>query len=415
MIELTIIGAGLAGCEAAYQAAKRGIQVKLYEMRPFKMTPAHKTDKLAELVCSSSFKSQNPETAHGLLKSEMDKFGSLILDCARKSSVPGGDALCVDREKFSDLVTASIKENPLIEFINQEVTDVPTDKPCIIAAGPLVSESLALSLSKLTGNEHLHFFDAIAPSIDIETVDMNIAFKQSRYDKGEAAYFNCPMDKEEYYAFVDALVNAKIANMHLEEEKKPEYYEGCLPVEVMASRGKETLSFGMMKPVGLTDPRTGKRSYAVLQLRQENEEASVFGLVGCQTQLTISEQQRVFRLVPGLQNAKFVRYGAVHRNTYIESPKILNPTLNTRNNENLFLYNLYADNDSLHHKYRYQTGINIFQESKGKEVKVTATLTDTHATITTGSSIIVTQKLKWYEKPWLWGLAGMAGGFFLAK
>ncbi len=346
--EVIIIGGGLAGCEAAFQIAKRGIRAKLYEMRPNVMTPAHRSGKLAELVCSSSLKSNSPGTAHGLLKEEMRRLGSIILDCAAKAAVPGGDALCVDRERFADLVTEAVEGNPLIEVIREEVTSyesLVTNEgeivPCIIATGPLTSPALEESIKNLTGAQHLHFFDAIAPSVEYDSIDQSKVFRQSRYDKGEAAYINCPMTREEYEAFIDALLEAKIAHLHLEEERVAgdpstgsgcgrAYFEGCMPVEEIARRGRDTLAHGTMKPVGLTDPHTGRRPHAVVQLRQENTEGSVYGLVGFQTQLRQSEQERVFRMIPGLEHAEFVRYGAVHRNTYIDSPNLLTPALHLR-------------------------------------------------------------------------------------
>ncbi|MCE5313530.1 MAG: methylenetetrahydrofolate--tRNA-(uracil(54)-C(5))-methyltransferase (FADH(2)-oxidizing) TrmFO [Armatimonadota bacterium] len=336
MNNITIIGGGLAGCEAAFQIAIKGLSVRLYEMRPHIMTGAHRSGNLGELVCSSSLKSNSPSTAHGLLKEEMRTMGSIILDCAAKASVPGGDALCVDREKFGKLVTQVIESNPNIEVIRQEITDIPLDRPCVIATGPLTSPALADSIKQLTGANHLHFFDAIAPSVDSESIDYGKCFRQSRYDKGEAAYINCPMTHEEYEAFIDALVGARIANLHLEEEKNARYFEGCLPVEVIAKRGRDTLTFGTMKPVGLTDPHTGRRPHAVVQLRQENADGTVYGLVGFQTQLRQSEQDRVFRMIPGLEHAEFVQYGAVHRNTYIDSPNVLTSALHTKLDKGLF-------------------------------------------------------------------------------
>lgn len=333
---LCVIGGGLAGCEAAVQIARRGLPVRLYEMRPGVMTPAHRTGCLAELVCSSSFKSDSPDTAHGLLKQEMRALGSVTLECADRTRVPGGDALCVDREAFAAAVADAVQSNPLVEVVREEVSAIPVDRPCIIATGPLTSPALTADIARLTGAQNLHFYDAIAPSVDADTIDRGAVFRQSRYDKGEPAYLNCPMTREQYEAFIDALTSAQIACLHLEEEKNPAYFEGCLPVEVVAGRGRDTLAHGAMKPVGLTDPRTGRRPYAVVQLRQENADATVYGLVGFQTQLRISEQQRVFRMIPGLERAEFVRYGAVHRNTYIDSPNILTPALHTRSDRSLF-------------------------------------------------------------------------------
>ncbi len=333
---VTVVGGGLAGCECAYACAERGVNVHLYEMRPEKMTPAHESGCLGELVCSSSLKSTAIETAHGLLKDEMAKLGSIVIDCAKKTSVPGGSALCVDREKFGRLLTEVIEGHENIEVVRGHCGEIPEDRPCVVATGPLTSDEMALDIARLTGAGSLHFFDAIAPSVESDSIDSEKVFRQARYDKGEADYINCPMEKEEYEAFIDALVSAEIANLHLEEEKRPEYFEGCLPVEVIAKRGRETLAHGTMKPVGLTDPKTGKRPYVVVQLRQENEEASVHGLVGFQTQLKQSEQKRVFRMIPGLENAEFVRFGAVHRNTYIESPNVLYDTLEAKGHGGLF-------------------------------------------------------------------------------
>lgn len=330
MRSAVVIGGGLAGCEAAFQIANRGIRVRLYEMRPGVMTPAHRSGKLAELVCSSSLKSNSPGTAHGLLKEEMRALGSIVLECAARAAVPGGDALCVDREAFAGHVTEAVEQNPLIELIREEIVKILSDRPCIIATGPLTSPALADSIRELTGGTHLHFFDAIAPSVEADSIDQSKVFRQSRYDKGEAAYLNCPMTREEYEAFIDALLDAKIANLHLDDEKDAKYFEGCMPVEEIARRGRDTLAYGTMKPVGLSDPRTGRRPHAVVQLRQENTEGSVYGLVGFQTQLRQSEQDRVFRTIPGLEHAEFVRYGAVHRNTYIDSPNVLTPSLHVK-------------------------------------------------------------------------------------
>jgi methylenetetrahydrofolate--tRNA-(uracil-5-)-methyltransferase len=355
---ITIIGGGLAGCEAAAQAARRGLRVRLFEMRPDVMTPAHRTGNLGELVCSSSLKSNSPETAHGLLKEEMRRLGSVALECAERTSVPGGDALCVDRDAFGAAMTQTIENLPGIEIVREEITEVPHDRPCIIASGPLTSPALTQNILEMLGTQSLHFFDAIAPSVDADSIDYGKVFRQSRYDKGEeAAYINCPMTREEYEAWIDALLSAELAHLHLEDDRPPmfgdlseaeiprhhdpgeagipqqqrkQYFEGCLPVEVIAGRGRDTLAHGAMKPVGLTDPHTGKRPYAVVQLRQENAEGSVWGLVGFQTQLKQSEQARVFRMIPGLENARFVRYGSVHRNTYIDSPRVLTAALHTK-------------------------------------------------------------------------------------
>jgi methylenetetrahydrofolate--tRNA-(uracil-5-)-methyltransferase len=334
--EVIVVGGGLAGVEAAFQIVRAGLQVRLYEMRPHVMTPAHRTGKLAELVCSNSFKSDSPLTAHGLLKEEMRKLGSLLLECATQTAVPGGEALCVDRDAFADLVTAKIEGCPQIKVVREEVVEIPDSRPCVIATGPLTSPSLCESIKKLTGARSLHFFDAIAPSVEADSIDTSKVFRQSRYGKGDAAYLNCPMTREEYEAFIDALLSAETAELHLDEDKEPSYFEGCLPVEVVARRGRYALAYGTMKPVGLVDPRTGRRPFAVVQLRQENADGSVYGLVGFQTQLRVSEQKRVFRMIPGLENAVFVRYGQVHRNTYIDSPKFLTPALHTKQDPALF-------------------------------------------------------------------------------
>lgn len=335
MSKLIIIGGGLAGCEAAWQAAENGIDVVLYEMRPKVMTPAHESGRLAELVCSNSLKSDNLPSAHGLLKAEMRKLGSLILSCAEETKVPAGQALAVDREHFGDMVTERIENHPRIEVRREEVPGIPAERPLIIATGPLTSDSLAADIAKLTGEEHLHFYDAIAPSVETDSIDMTKCFSASRYDKGDG-YINCPFDlKEDYFAFREALIAAEKTPLH-EFEQKVRFYEGCLPIEEIASRGPKTLAFGPMKPVGLFDPNAGRRPYAVVQLRQENEEGTVYGLVGFQTRLKWPEQERVFRMIPGLENAKFIRFGQIHRNTYIDSPKLLSPTLQMRTDENLF-------------------------------------------------------------------------------
>lgn len=331
---VSVIGGGLAGCEAAYALAKAGIKVTLYEMRPKKYTEAHTTDLLGELVCSSSLKSTDTETAHGLLKSEMSAFDSLVLKAAYFARVPGGGALCVDKKVFAQYITETISDNPNIEVMNEEITSIP-DGYVIIATGPLTSDNFADFLSKELSSERLFFFDAIAPSVMADSIDYEKVFRQSRYDKGDADYINCPFTKEEYYNFINELLGAKKTDLHLECEKAV-YYEGCLPVEVMASRGTETLTYGMMKARGLTNPHTGTHPYAVVQLRQENKEASVYGLVGFQTQLTIGEQKRVFRMIPGLENCEFTRFGEVHRNTYIKSPDFLNEFLQYKNNEKVF-------------------------------------------------------------------------------
>ena len=316
-----VIGAGLAGCEAAWQLAQRGIQVQLYEMKPNKMSPAHHSTDFAELVCSNSLRGDRLENAVGLLKEELRRLGSLILACAEETRVEAGGALAVDRQGFSALVTEKIRSHPNITVVNQEVTQVP-EGPVIVATGPLTSDALSDAIGAYFGNtQYLHFFDAAAPLVTAESVDMNSAWWASRYDRGNADYVNCPMDKEQYEAFVRELVSAQEAEVHGFEDKN--VFEGCMPVEVMARRGFDTLRYGPLKPVGLTDPKTGKEPYAVVQLRLDNAAGTVYNLVGFQTHLKFPEQKRVFSMIPALKNAEFVRYGVMHRNTFLQSPKLL--------------------------------------------------------------------------------------------
>ena len=332
---VTIIGGGLAGCETAYQIAKEGIKVRLYEMKPQKFSHAHSNSNLAEIVCSNSFKSNLHTNACGLLKEELRLLDSLLIKCADETSVPAGQALAVDREKFSELVTKRIKEIPNIEIINKEITEIPTDSEIIvIATGPLTTEKLSDTIIKITGEEGLHFYDAAAPIIEKDSIDMNIGFYGDRYGKSDACYINLPMNKEEYENFWNELVNAEIAQLH--EFEKREIFEGCMPVEVMAKRGIDTLRFGPLKPVGFTDPRTDTRPYAIVQLRQDNQEASIYNIVGFQTNLKFGEQKRVFSMIPGLKNAEFVKYGVMHRNTFINSPELLDETYNLKLNKNIY-------------------------------------------------------------------------------
>ena len=334
MTDITVIGGGFAGVEAAWQLAKRGVSVTLYEMKPEKFSPAHSNTGLAELVCSNSFKATRLGCAAGLLKAEMKLTGSLCVDCAQKTAVPAGGALAVDRDKFSALVTEKIENEPLITVVRKEVTDIP-DTPAIIAAGPLASEALSVKIAALC-NGNLSFFDAAAPIVTAESIDMSRAFCQSRYDRGEPDdYINCPMNKEEYEAFYTELVNAEIALVH-DFDKNKGVYEGCMPVEIMAKRGKDTIRFGPMKPSGLTDPATGRRPWANLQLRKENEQGTMFNLVGFQTNLKFGEQKRVFSMIPALKNAEFVRYGVMHRNTFINSPEALEYGYRFKGRENLW-------------------------------------------------------------------------------
>ncbi|CUU37526.1 methylenetetrahydrofolate--tRNA-(uracil-5-)-methyltransferase [Armatimonadetes bacterium GXS] len=334
MSRVTVIGGGFAGVEAAWAAARMGVPVRLYEMRPRKSTPAHKTGWLAELVCSNSFKSLLPTTPSGQLKWEMERLGSLVIPTAREFAVPAGEALAVDREPFAQAITARIELHPLIEVGREEVTEIPPDRPLIIATGPLTSDALAQEIARLTGSKHLYFYDAVSPIVDASTINYERVFFGSRREKGDPAYINCPFTKEEYERFWEALVNAEQVPLHDFEE--PKFFEGCVPLEELAKRGKDTLRFGPLKPVGLIDPRTGKRPYAVLQLRPENNERTLYSLVACQTRLKWGEQKRVFRMVPGLEQAEFVRYGVVHRNTYLDSPRLLRPTLQYCEDSRLF-------------------------------------------------------------------------------
>ena len=337
---LNIYGAGLAGCEAAWQAAKLGVSVKLYEMKPQKYTPAHHSQGFAELVCSNSLRSDSVTNAVGLLKEEMRRMGSLILEAADATRVPAGSALAVDRDRFSDYITEKIKSNPLIEVISMEAVDVKEDEVTVIATGPLTSDAMAEYIKNELGCDGLHFFDAAAPIVDADSINMDIAFFASRYDKGDADYINCPMTEEQYNAFWEALVNAEEASLKefdKEEQKKNiKVFEGCMPVEVMARRGHDTLLFGPLKPVGLVDKRTGKEAHAVVQLRRENLEGTMYNLVGFQTHLTFPEQRRVFRMIPGLENADFLRYGVMHRNTYLNSPELLDASYRMRTRENVY-------------------------------------------------------------------------------
>lgn len=324
MTHVKVLGAGLAGCEAAWQIAEKGIKVYLYEMRPQKMTPAHQGSLCAELVCSNSFRADRLENAVGLLKEEMRQLGSLIMTCADRNRIPAGGALAVDREGFSREVTKLVTEHPLIELINEEVVKVPLDGITILATGPLTSETLTEDLGRITGEEFLYFFDAAAPIVDGETINFDKAFWASRYDKGDKDYLNCPLNKEEYERFYHALITAEIHP--IKGFEKEIFFEGCMPIEVMASRGPQTMLFGPLKPVGLRDPRTGERPYAVIQLRRDNAVGTLFNMVGFQTHLKWGEQKGVFRLIPGLEQAEFVRYGTMHRNTFINSPRLLQPT-----------------------------------------------------------------------------------------
>ncbi|HEY8342542.1 MAG TPA: FADH(2)-oxidizing methylenetetrahydrofolate--tRNA-(uracil(54)-C(5))-methyltransferase TrmFO [Calditerricola sp.] len=330
---VTVVGAGLAGSEAAWQIARQGVRVRLYEMRPHKQTPAHHTDKFAELVCSNSLRANDLTNAVGILKEEMRRLDSVIIRSADACAVPAGSALAVDRYAFAQQVTDAITSHPLIEVIREEVTEIP-DGIVVIATGPLTSPALSEKLRELTGEEYLYFYDAAAPIVERDSIDFRKVFLASRYGKGEAAYINCPMTKEEFDRFYEALVTAE--TVPLKEFEKAIFFEGCMPIEVMAKRGKDTIRFGPMKPVGLIDPRTGKEPYAVVQLRQDNAAGTLYNIVGFQTHLKWGEQKRIIRMIPGLENAEIVRYGVMHRNTYLNSPKLLRPTYQFKGRDNLF-------------------------------------------------------------------------------
>ncbi|ACV58409.1 methylenetetrahydrofolate--tRNA-(uracil(54)-C(5))-methyltransferase (FADH(2)-oxidizing) TrmFO [Alicyclobacillus acidocaldarius] len=334
MAHVTVIGAGLAGSEAAWQAANRGAKVTLYEMRPVQMTPAHHTDRFAELVCTNSLRSNSITNAVGLLKEEMRRLDSVIMRAADAHAVPAGNALAVDRDGFSQRVTELVSQHPNITVVREEVTEIPKDGVTVVATGPLTSPALSEDIRRLVGHGDLYFYDAAAPIVTKESIDMSKVFFQSRYDQGDAAYINCPMTEEEFEAFYDALVHAECAELKDFEEER--YFEGCMPIEALAKRGKQTLLFGPMKPVGLRDPRTGRRPFAVVQLRQDNAAATLYNMVGFQTHLKWGEQKRVFRMIPGLEQAEFVRYGVMHRNTYINSPVALLPTYQAKARPTLF-------------------------------------------------------------------------------
>lgn len=332
--EITIIGGGLAGSEAAWQAARFGAKVKLYEMRPQVRTPAHTTDRLAEIVCSNSLKSDEPGTAPYMLKEELRRAGSLLLEVAAETKVPAGAALAVDREKFSEEVTKRLEAEPLIKVVREEVTEIPTQGQVIIATGPLTSDKLSASIGKLTGETQLYFYDAISPVVDADTINYDIVFRAARYDKGGADYVNCPMTEEEYEHFYQELIKAE--SVQLKEFENTPFFEACLPIEEIARRGRDTLRFGPMKPVGLVDPKTGRIPYAAVQLRQENLMADSYNLVGFQNHLKYGEQKRILQLIPGLENAEFIKYGQIHRNTYINSPTVLNDLLQVKSEPRIY-------------------------------------------------------------------------------
>jgi methylenetetrahydrofolate--tRNA-(uracil-5-)-methyltransferase len=370
MEELIVIGAGLAGSEAAWQLAKRGIRVILYEMRPQKLTPAHKTGFFAELVCSNSLRSKDLTNAVGLLKEELRRLGSIIMESADINQIPGGKALVVDREKFANFITEKLQNHPNIRLVCEEMTEIPTDRVVIVATGPLTSDPLAMSLAKLFSEPFLHFYDAISPIVHAESIDWGKVFVADRYGEEEGAYVNCPLTKEEYERFVQELLSAEKVPLHPFEE--PKYFEGCLPIEVMAERGIDTLRYGPMNPKGLIDPRTGKEPYAVVQLRPENAERTLYNMVGFQTKLKYHEQERVFRLIPGLEKAEFARYGSIHRNTFVNAPKVLTPYLQLKNYPNVFLAGQitgvegYVESTAM----GLVAGINAYRLIKGKDLVI---------------------------------------------
>ncbi|MHB1653920.1 MAG: methylenetetrahydrofolate--tRNA-(uracil(54)-C(5))-methyltransferase (FADH(2)-oxidizing) TrmFO [Desulfitobacteriaceae bacterium] len=360
-----VIGAGLAGAEAAWQLARRGMSVELYEMRPLKFTPAHHTEEFAELVCSNSLRATGLENAVGLLKEEMRRLGSLIMEAADNNSVPAGGALAVDRKKFSQEVTDRLKKHPNVRVYRGEVTKIPSEGIVLVASGPLTSDTLAKDIARVTGEEALAFYDAAAPIVTLESIDFSRAFWASRYDKGEADYVNCPMSKEEYEKFYGELIEAETAEVKGFEQGK--VFEGCMPIEVMAARGPQTLAFGPLKPVGLIDPRTGRQPFAVVQLRRENLEGTLFNLVGFQTHLKWAEQKRVFQRIPGLEKAEFARYGVMHRNTFLNAPKVLGADFSLKSNPDIFFAGQITGVEGYVESAAsgLLAGLNVWQRSRG--------------------------------------------------
>ena len=379
--EVIVIGAGLAGSEAAYQLAERGIKVKLYEMRPKLSTEAHKTENFAELVCSNSLGGDHLGNASGLMKEELRLFGSLLMKVADEFRVPAGQALAVDRNLFSEKITNILKNHPNIEFINEELKEIPMDKIVLIASGPLTSPVLSENIKKLTKDEYLYFYDAAAPIVTFESIDKDKVYFQSRYDKGDGEYINCPMTEEEYNKFYENLINAERIPLKKFEEEK--LFEACMPVERIASRGIKTLLFGPLKPKGLTNPRTNARDYAVVQLRQDDKEGKLYNLVGFQTNLRWGEQKKVFSMIPGLENADFVRYGVMHRNTFINSPKVLTTSLNLKEYENIFFAGQITGSEGYVCAMAtgLMAGINIYNKIVGKEPLVLEDLSSIGAII----------------------------------
>lgn len=381
MREVTVIGAGLAGSEAAYQLAKRGIKVKLYEMKPNKFTEVHKDENCGELVCSNSLGSNLLTSASGLMKEELRYFGSLLIEIADKTKVPAGQALAVDRDIFAAEITKKLKEHENIEIINEEITEIPRQGYVIVATGPLSSESISNDIKKIIGEDYLYFYDAVAPIIEFDSINKEKVYFQSRYDKGEGEYINCPMNKEEYDDFYNELINAE--RLPLKSFEKEKLFEACMPVEKIASRGEKTLLFGPLKPKGLTNPKTGEQDHAVVQLRQDNKEGSLYNMVGFQTNLKWGEQKRVFSMIPGLENAEFVRYGVMHRNTFINSPELLNKDLSLKKDERLFFAGQITGSEG--YVAAIGTGFlaayNIIQKMDKKEALILEDLSQTGALV----------------------------------
>lgn len=379
MNEVIVIGGGFAGVEAAWQAARAGARVRLFEMRPVQQTPAHRTDKLGEIVCSNSLKSDEPGTAPYLLKEELRRGGSIVMEAAAETRVPAGAALAVDRHKFSALITERIEAHPNIELVREEVTEIPKDAITIIATGPLTSEALTAEIGKLTGDGQLYFYDAIAPIVAADSINEEIAFRAARYDKGGDDYLNCPFDEEQYARFYDGLINARSVPLQRFEETR--WFEACLPIEELARRGVDTLRFGPMKPVGLRDPRDGKQPYAAVQLRQENVLADAYSLVGFQNHLRFGEQARVLRLIPGLEEAEFLQYGQIHRNTYICAPRVLDATLQTREHPKLFFAGQITGVEGYVESVAsgWLAGLNAARLAAGHELKIAPRLSATGA------------------------------------
>src|SRR6266481_3101856 len=364
---ITVIGGGLAGCEAAWQIARRGEKVRLYEMRPVRPTPAHRSDRLAEIVCSNSLKSDQPYNASWLLKEELRRLGSILIQVADSVRVPAGSALAVDRERFASRVTELISTEPKIELVREEKLEIPGEGIVIVASGPLTSASLSQSIQKFCGSDHLYFYDAISPIVDAETIDRSRVYRASRYGKASGDYLNCPMDRDRYSAFYDALIAAESVTIHEFEEAC--YFESCLPIEELARRGRDTLRFGPMRPVGLDDPRTGRMSHAVVQLRQEDLMQSSYNIVGFQNHLKFSEQKRIFRIIPGLENAEFLRFGQIHRNTYINAPQTLLPTLAAKRDPRVFFAGQLAGTEGYIENVAsgLVAGINAVRTARGQE------------------------------------------------